>query len=358
MNKFDITKVPMVSMNPCSLTCYTQNYYTGGCAVGKKKSLLNLRDNAQRNKISEGSQRKVLLRLQYLLHNSKVKTYDGFKDGLKHKHNITFVTLTLASRQQHSDQELTHRLLNQFLIEAKYKWNVNTYIWRAERQANLNLHYHIITDVFIPWSELRDVWNRIQNKLGYVDEYRNEQRKFHMLGYKERMELVRFWPAKQQKEAYERGKLSDWRSPNSTDIHGLYKIKNAFAYICKYVAKEGMSNREKIKRLSLNSKKYIPGQMPSVTANVLSYLRSIAARNRLWGSSSNLSKFTGAKFLIDSYVSDDLRKLRGCCNVRIVTTDYFTVFYYYYQNLLDCKCEYILKLFNEYLQAVQQEGVT
>jgi hypothetical protein len=86
----------------------------------------------------------------------------------------------------------------------KRKWGLTNYIWRAEKQKNGNIHFHILSDKFIPYTELRESWNRIVEKLGYVTRFRDK---------------------------------NGMKKPNSTDIHSLNKVKNISNYILKYMVK-------------------------------------------------------------------------------------------------------------------------
>lgn len=129
---------------------------------------------------------------------SKTASYD-FK--------LNMVTLTLPSLQLHCDKVIKRECLNRFLIVAKRKWGVSNYIWRAETQANGNIHFHIICDRFIPHWELRDNWNLIINKLDYVNNSMN------------------------------------CKNPNSTDIHSLKNVRNIGAYMSKYVSKNQVGRR-------------------------------------------------------------------------------------------------------------------
>lgn len=115
--------------------------------------------------------------------------------------NHTFVTVTLSSRQIHCDKTIKRECLNHFLIYLKRNYGVVNYIWKAELQDNGNIHYHILTDKYIPWQELRDLWNSAQNRLGYVDMFQHD-------------------------------------NPNSTDIHSLRKVKNVMSYVAKYMTKK------------------------------------------------------------------------------------------------------------------------
>ena len=67
------------------------------------------------------------------------------------QYKLTFITLTLPSKQIHSDNEIKSKCLNQFLIELKKNHSVSRYIWKAEKQENNNIHFHIIADKFIKW---------------------------------------------------------------------------------------------------------------------------------------------------------------------------------------------------------------
>ena len=120
----------------------------------------------------------------------------------------TFITLTLSSAQRHCDKILKRELLNHFIITLKNNYGLKNYIWKAEVQQNGNLHYHLLQDTYIPHKELRTIWNGCQNKLGYVDEF-----------------------ARTHLHA----------DPNSSDIHGLRKVRNVEAYVSKYMSKSETS---------------------------------------------------------------------------------------------------------------------
>ncbi|MEY2830892.1 MAG: hypothetical protein RLZZ574_150 [Cyanobacteriota bacterium] len=126
--------------------------------------------------------------------------------SIKPLRNHTFITLTLSSTQIHCDLILKRELLNHFIIDCSRNYGLVDYIWKAEIQKNGNLHFHLLTPNFIPHEELRANWNKIQDKLGYVQR---------SLNFKEN------------------------KNPNSTDIHSLKKIKDVIAYTGKYMSKDG-----------------------------------------------------------------------------------------------------------------------
>lgn len=148
---------------------------------------------------------------------SKVKKYLGtwfdvvsvlqskkIRSKLSKKPYLTFVTLTLPSSQAHSDNEIKRKVLMPFIQQMKRKCGIREYFWRAESQENGNIHFHLIVDSYIPWRDLRVIWNKCVNVLNYVDEF--EAKNGH-------------------------------RDPNSTDIHKIVDLSDLEAYVIKYTCK-------------------------------------------------------------------------------------------------------------------------
>lgn len=207
--------IPMVSIRPGYICLYNsyenythrkKNNQTALMALmrGSETWKENFKDNSNGGNISRNAEKRISQAIDWLLYFSKEKEFLNHKLNKYFKFKINFVTLTLCSAQRHSDKEIKKELLNQFLIEAKKKWNIVNYVWRAESQKNGNIHFHIICDKVIPWSELRSTWNRIQQKLDYVTEFRKKHGN---------------------------------KIPNSTDIHSVKNIKNISAYLSKYCTK-------------------------------------------------------------------------------------------------------------------------
>lgn len=230
------------------------------------------------------SQKKMKRALEWLLIISKEKKiYSRFSQKWV-KARICFITLTLPSKQIHTDQEIKKRLLNSLLTELRKFHGVKCYVWRAEKQANGNIHFHLIVNQFIEASKLRERWNRICNVLGYVDRYQDKMKsEIHCFGdYYEKfikqgsyIELMR---------RYLQGRHSGWSNPNSIDIHSVKKVKNLVVYLFKYMSK----NVENIGDLTeeQRSKLLVSGQV--------------------WGLSENLSKMKNVSIPIDTQVYEEL----------------------------------------------------
>ena len=201
--RFFIT--PMISIHNDEIYLYGKQEWIQERPPRHVNSINNLKDNSTHNQLSEASRRKAKRAIKYLIFNSSEKKVYNPKFKSSFVFKINFITLTLPSKQIHTDQTIKKECLNQFLIEAKKKWNLTNYIWRAEKQKNGNIHFHILSDRFIPFQELRDNWNRIVEKLGYVTRFRQK---------------------------------NGLKKPNSTDIHSLNKVKNVSQYILKYMVKK------------------------------------------------------------------------------------------------------------------------
>ena len=201
---------------------------------------------------------------------------------------FTFVTLTLPSTQIHEDKDVYKLLLNPFLKTLVRKYNVWNYLWRAERQGNGNIHYHLIVDRFIYWKELRSIWNNLLQANCYIDNYRIEQENWHKEGFRVRENLLENWSLESQYKAYKEGIESNWSNPNTTDIHKLKNIKNPAKYITKYVGKSDLiDSYEKLKK-SLNDGVIEQLEFDYMERKIMSEIEATKINGRVWGCSDRL----------------------------------------------------------------------
>ena len=194
----------MLSVSPSRMVVYDEWQGDRSYSRSHPVSLDNLIDNKHKGKISNAAGKRMRNAIDWLMcYADKKKVYQRERK-VKFNYLIGFVTLTLSAKQSHSDKVIKKTLLHQFLTEARWRWGVIHYVWKAEKQRNGNIHFHIVTDKFIPYRELRDCWNRIQSKLGYISRF---------------------------------AECHGHADPNSTDIHSVAKIKNVAAYVKKYMSK-------------------------------------------------------------------------------------------------------------------------
>lgn len=347
--KRELTLIPIVKVHPSKIIVYNEiNWHPSppprknvnnarsalvqvekdGKIVLKRISMSFLNSTRQANGyLSKQATKRLKLAIEYFLLLNKPQNGKSGNSGQHYDKKITFITLTLPSQQIHSDNEIKKECLNQFLIEMSRYHKVSQYVWRAEYQKNGNIHFHILANRYIIWQDVRNRWNRIINKLGYVDRYREDQIKFHKDGFKLRPELLKAWSADKQKKAYERGLRLNWNDPNSTDIHSIYGITNIKAYLTKYLTKQEKTPEENL-TANLEEKKEI---------------------GRGWAASSVLANIKGASTMIDGKIEEHLKNIEEHFPESIFRDQYFTVISIDFHMLHTLKCHELESLFSSYL---------
>jgi hypothetical protein len=155
-----------------------------------------------------------------------------------YKFKINFITLTLSAPQLNvSDRTIKSKMLEPFLRNLRNVYKLKSYVWRAERQKNGNLHFHITTDTYIDYAAIRDAWNHQQAKFHFIEMFRNKN-----------------------KTAY----------PNSTDVHAVKTIRDIARYLSKYMAKAEKDGEKVEGKLWDCSKNLKPANKPTyeLTASV------------------------------------------------------------------------------------------
>lgn len=341
--------IPQVSIHPDRINVYSTVEYTN-FRPSHDKSLSNLKADRQNfGRLSMQASRKLTKAADYLCYMATpADQFDRFK-GKNCKFRLTFVTLTLSSSQIHSDIIIKNLFLNQFFTEAKKRWSITRYVWRAEKQLNGNIHFHVLTDRFIPWSELRDVWNRIQNKLGYVNRYRENLKKFHATGFQLRKDLLKVWPADAQHRAYIAGCKTDWNNPNSTDIHGLRHVGNVKRYIAKYMSKNAseLQRYVRIKFLHECLQEHI--QLSDDQLLEYDQLSEYFNEARIWGCSQELSNIKGGNEIIDNEIYNEIRTIQKSGISHTYTGSHYSVIFISVDLLASLQCPRISNLFFGYL---------
>lgn len=260
--------------------------------AGRKLMPKQFRDNSHHGKISKVARRKMSRAVDYLTHIVPKQKYFHPGTGKSGDMILNFITLTLPSEQIHSDNEIKSDILHPFLVQCRQKWKVVNFIWRMEKQKNGNTHFHLITDRFIPWNELRNQWNRNCEKLGYVTRYRDNQTAWHNEGYRFNPKFSPKLSDARQFHNYKEGVACGWNNPNSTDVHGLRTIFNATAYLTKYITKSDQSDE---------------------------------IEGRLWGCSSNLVRIRGAEIFAEGSASDEITALIEDPRCKFYKGDYFFI---------------------------------
>jgi hypothetical protein len=308
--------IPHIAIHPNQINIYNTVEWYQKKRFHPKTAHLVKSNKSTNGKVSSIANRKITKAIDYLLLMANDKKLPSKLHGKVFNFKISFITLTLPSPQCHSDNEIKDKCLNQFIIEARKKWKVRNYLWRAEKQKNGSIHFHVLVDKFVPWSELRDVWNRIVNKLGYVERYRDSMRAFHSGGFHVRENLLQNWDYKHQIKAYQAGKANDWNSPNSTDVHSIKAVQDVSKYIKKYSTKNDENGT-------------IVG--------------------RIWSCNEELSNIKGAVELVSGDISTELKCVKDLYPNKLYSSDYFSVLHVSINMLQELKCFFLVQIFSAFL---------
>jgi hypothetical protein len=293
------------SINPTS----AHSYYTplnGFQSSGRhQNNYHNLEDNAHEGKVSYKGRKNLEKCISWLLYLSKPKRVFCSESGKAFTFQINFITLTLPAKQQHPDKEITSRCLKNFLDVCRKYINLENYIWRAEAQANGNIHFHLVTDKFIPFNDLRKWWNQSVELLGYVSAFEKK------------------WKH---------------RNPNSVDVHSVKHIKRIASYLSKYMSKERafscIGELRKIKgefvEVLYGSTKYRLEQAGKKDGIIVGHVlggKIRAIESRLWMASRSLTSMKNLKVCEDSHEFADIEKLIQAVDARVYYGDFVASYY-------------------------------
>jgi len=312
-------QLPFVSVKPNYFTTYIHRDVTDDHRYGRPSSFVLPSETKTHGLMSNKANGRVRLAIDWMLHLAKDKPLPQNKQTSNFTFKVNFITLTLCSKQKHSDNEIKSILLNQFLTELRTKFKCSNYLWRAESQRNGNIHFHIVTDVFVPWRALRSDWNRIQEKLGYVSAFTTNSGK---------------------------------TDPNSTDVHSINKIKNLSGYLAKYCSKNSKGYVvmvSKASTLPFKPKYWLNYSHPKLAAKPTFY-RQISGK--LWGLSHSLSKFKTARKEVSGVLERECEWLRNTFKQKIRYTKQACMYFFDVSELVKLKCLSLAKLFEDYKESV------
>jgi hypothetical protein len=311
--------VPTLSLHSDELFIYGRKEWVSEPDLQNRNSLANLDKNLTGHELSNKGKKRAKRAIKYLFYNATEKVAYNPRFHTQYRFRVNFITLTLASRQIHEDSEIKSKLLHQFLIEAKKRWGLVNYVWKAERQMNGNLHFHILSDKFIPWLELRNCWNRIQNKLGYIDRFNLNSRT---------------------------------RQPNSTDVHSLRKVSNVYSYVTKYMLKKFSGNRLKVKATAINHKWADRAELSSVSPGVLAFLSRESYGGRIWACSQSLSNITGARAEITPEIAAEIHRINMRPDTKRVDKDYISMLFFKAELINETESPILWNILNMYVKSI------
>lgn len=160
--------------------------------------------------VTAGSRKRMRRSINLLLQLSPEKIIYNPVSRSHHPFSINFITLTVSDVTVRDHKHVMQKCLAPFLQFLRGK-GVKHYIWKAELQRRGQIHYHITTNKFIHYTEIKKAWNKYQKAAGYLDNYARKHKHFN---------------------------------PNSTDVHAVKNIRDIEAYLVKYMVKQASAGEQ------------------------------------------------------------------------------------------------------------------
>jgi hypothetical protein len=119
-----------------------------------------------------GAKKRMFKAIELLIMSTAKKSFRHPDTGKKLYFHLNFITLTVAQTSRMIDGKEGHKnLLEPFLQWFRRIHGCKMYLWKAEFQERGQLHYHITSDTFIDYKAVKNKWNELQKKNGYLDDF-------------------------------------------------------------------------------------------------------------------------------------------------------------------------------------------
>lgn len=333
---------PNISISPNKIALYNSIHVEDGSLFRNPDRKMPI-SNSHQGQVSQKSSSRIKSKINWLIYKSN-KQHVKYPNGtISTNFRISFITLTLPSRQRHSDKQIK-QCLDRFLTILRNRYKMVDYLWKAELQGNNNIHFHITTNVYIHYMTIRSIWNRCINRLGYVDRY---QERFSCMSYQSYFKVMskkykkvgKPVDANKIKKSFDYGQRTNWTSPNSTDVKTVFKVNSLSAYIAKYLTKS-LSGKSKEKSSKLTSKQK---------------QRIKAFGGRLWFCSRSLSCLTTYTSIFCNAYHSFIVKLLSTCNVTMKHYEFVSVIYFNIEKIPKSLSGKLRKLIDAYISVKSQQ---
>lgn len=220
----------------------------------------------------------------------------------RNKYGLIAITLTLSAPQRHSDKEVKSLMLNQFLTELRTAHGCRNYYWVAEAQDNENIHFHVLIDKFLDKNTLTEIWNRIQQKVGYIPEGADTSNKLYPSTQIEKVKsaanMATYVSKYLTKDQEERRKIEGRLWSCSREIANLGNCRMEItdeeaAAICDSIADEDIINIEDTE---------VKVILPKARKQLIKYHSSIKSALREWAGQN-------AAYLYDKSLWEEVYKI-------------------------------------------------
>lgn len=277
-------------------------------------------------KISVSARKTMIEKINWLYFMASPRAKTSTQGKKVFNFRINFLTLTLPSKQIHPTSVITQQCLNQFLTELKQTHNLQNFVWRLEFQKNGNVHYHIVTDVFLDYTKTLKSWNRIISKLGYIKAYKEKHQAMGLNDYIKAYSNNGQTDIITLKKRYSRGRALEWSVPNSVDVKSVLGSKKIAFYISKYFGKKEKSGTDRNELDTMENSKGL----------------------RLWFCSRSLSKLKKIVDFVPAFSIDLVAIIRQAKDLFVCVHEYCTSLFYSISELPNTVKGVIIKLLRNY----------
>lgn len=207
--------------------------------TNRVKNEKNLSENKTKGTLSPKARRRLVNAINWLLLASKKKRIYCNKLKVWSSFRISFITLTIPTTEHDlSDEYIKKKVLHGFLANCAKNYGLKNYVWKAERNKNGNIHFHLTTDMYLHHSEIRRIWNNVLRTHGIMQHYTSKMSKLTLEQYIALRTKQGAEDVQAIKKAFLLGTSEGWENPNSTDVHSVKNIRDLGAYLADYMAKK------------------------------------------------------------------------------------------------------------------------
>lgn len=190
--------------------------------------------------ISVNSQRNLRKKIQFLFQFADEKKVVSRNKKI-FKYKCAFMTFTLSSKQRHPTAEIVEKIWQPFLDRMRKLHQMTNYVYRLEFQSNGNVHFHLVTDAYVDYYELRDLWNECQDYRNYHAVYVAERANESFADFQSKRGSKKDHKNDIKKYIENKRGLA---VANSVDVRVARSNSNIDGYISKYFSKKKGSEKK------------------------------------------------------------------------------------------------------------------
>lgn len=205
----------------------------------------NLNSGYETKGVSPATMRKIKKHIIALSESAEIRKIRNSKGEIAN-HLLMFVTLTLPATQAHDDIFITKRIFGAFLDKCRKNGMLHNYFWRAEKQKNGNIHYHLLTDTYCSQSHIRRHWYAVLRKFDYMQRYTTKFSSMTLSDYSTQP-YNRDLPFHQVSARYVKGNRCKWSEPPCVNVSYANTTGAVSRYLSKYVGKSESGSENIVK---------------------------------------------------------------------------------------------------------------